>query len=389
MAMHAGFTTKKPLMIALLLLLFELASLAAWAKPTAISLRAGAHQDKTRLVIELSEAFEFTVKNQENPAAVNIEIPGIDWAADPLGRKIGLIENVRFLNDSETLEISSSKNIGVKTAFTIAPKETVNWRLVIDLEEGGKSNHAVTPSPNPPPQIKKSQPPAKRIVAIDPGHGGIDPGAIGVSGIYEKEITLAISKELRHKLEATGRYTVFLTRENDSFIRLRERFNLARNAGAELFISIHADAIANTSVRGLSVYTLSEKASDAEAAALAERENKVDLIAGIDLSHEPPEVANILIDLAKRETMNLSASFASYAVGELGKEISLLNNSHRFAGFAVLKAQDMPSVLVESGYLSNPREEKLLRQPEYRAKLANALAKGVDRYFTNLKTQKP
>jgi N-acetylmuramoyl-L-alanine amidase len=165
------------------------------------------------------------------------------------------------------------------------------------------------------------------------------------------------------------------------FLRLRDRIGVARRHKADLFVSIHADSIGNPKVRGLSVYTLSENASDGEAHALAESENKADIIAGIDLSHESVEVTNILIDLAQRETMNLSARMAQTIVGELKRETTLLPRSHRFAGFAVLKAPDVPSVLVELGYLSNPDEERMLRTGTYREKLGRAFVRSLDNYF--------
>lgn len=221
----------------------------------------------------------------------------------------------------------------------------------------------------------------KRIVAIDPGHGGVDPGTIGIGKTYEKHVTLALGRDVKRALEATGRYKVVMTRDRDIFLRLRQRVQVARDAGAELFISIHADSVANPKTRGLSVYTLSEKASDKEAAKLATKENKADLIAGIDLSAESADVTNILLDLAQRETMNQSALFAREVVGELKREVKLLRNTHRFAGFAVLKAPDMPSVLLEAGFLSNRQDERNLLSKNYRAKLANAVAKGVDRHF--------
>ena len=228
------------------------------------------------------------------------------------------------------------------------------------------------------------------VIVIDPGHGGVDPGATGVSGIYEKHITLAMARELKTALEKGGRYRVHLTRDRDVFIRLRDRVAIARQYGADLFVSLHADAVQNPQIRGLSVYTLSQNASDSEAQALAEKENKADLIAGVDLSHESPDVAGILIDLAQRETMNRSAGFATELVDEVGQEMDLLGNTHRFAGFAVLKAPDVPAVLVEMGYLSNEFEEKQLRQPQYRARLAKALAKAVERYFPpSLKAKRP
>ncbi len=226
----------------------------------------------------------------------------------------------------------------------------------------------------------------KRIIVIDPGHGGVDPGAIGVSGIYEKHITLAAARDLRRFLEATGRFDVKLTRDRDIFIRLRGRIERAREMNADLFISLHADTIRNRRVRGLSLYTLSERASDKEAAALAERENKADLIAGIDLTHESAEVTNILIDLAQRETMNQSAKLAGLLVDELDGRVRILGNPHRFAGFAVLKAPDIPSVLIELGFLSNKDDERALRSESHRRKLAQSIAGAVDRYFAKIES---
>lgn len=251
------------------------------------------------------------------------------------------------------------------------------------------------PDPQDVPQAAAEQPMAqprgrngkdRPVVVIDAGHGGVDPGAIGVSGEFEKNITLAAARELKAQLDRTGRYKVVLTRDRDVFIRLRDRVAISRAAGADLFMSLHADAVSNPNTRGLSIYTLSQNASDAEAQALADKENKADLIAGLDLSHESAEVANILIDLAQRESMNHSAIFAGYVVDEMGRLLKLLDNTHRFAGFAVLKAPDVPSVLVEMGYLSNDQEEQLLRQSAYRAKLATALVHSIDRYFAS--TQK-
>jgi N-acetylmuramoyl-L-alanine amidase len=224
----------------------------------------------------------------------------------------------------------------------------------------------------------------KRVVVIDPGHGGVDPGTIGRSGVYEKHITLALGRELKRRLDASGRYRAVLTRSRDIFIRLRDRVQIARDAGADLFISIHADTIKDRAISGASVYTLSERASDKEAAALAEKENKADLIAGIDLSHESPEVANILIDLAQRESMNQSSSFAGILVQRLKHRARVLRNTHRFAGFAVLRAPDVPSVLLESGFLSNRADEKRLRSKAYRAKIATAAVEALDAYFTQV-----
>ncbi|MDE3060562.1 MAG: N-acetylmuramoyl-L-alanine amidase, partial [Pseudomonadota bacterium] len=228
-------------------------------------------------------------------------------------------------------------------------------------------------------EVKKPHKPEKPLIAIDPGHGGVDPGTIGPDDIEEKDITLEYAKLLKAKLLKSGHYRVMLTRDDDDFIMLRQRVALARKAGASLFISIHADS-APDDVRGLSVYTVSEKASDQETAALAARENKADVLAGVDLSDERNDVAGILISLAERETMNRSALLADLIVTSLDGKVRLLSNTHRFAGFAVLKAPDIPSVLVETGFLSEPQEEKLLSSKAYREKVTGGITAAVDAY---------
>ncbi len=234
------------------------------------------------------------------------------------------------------------------------------------------------------PALKPRAPgaPAPRlVVVVDAGHGGVDPGALGVGGVHEKVVTLAFAREIRTQLERSGRFKVVLTRDGDQFLRLRDRIAIARRAGAQLFLSLHADSHPDSSFRGASVYTLSEAASDSEAAALAAKENKADLIAGIDLSNENEVVTSILIDLAQRETKNLSAQFAAMLVKELGRQTKVIRNSHRFAGFAVLKSPDVASVLIELGYLSNRSDEKQLLSASYRTKLAQAVARAVQEYF--------
>ncbi|MFO1127967.1 MAG: N-acetylmuramoyl-L-alanine amidase [Rhodospirillales bacterium] len=225
-------------------------------------------------------------------------------------------------------------------------------------------------------------------IAIDAGHGGVDPGAISPSGLREKTVTLATAREIRASLRAIGGYRVVLTRDSDVFIPLRTRVATARRAGADVFLSVHADKMDDEATRGLSVYTLSERASDAEAAALAERENKVDLIAHMDLRGAAPDVTGILIDLAQRDTKNSSARMAGLVLSSVRADTQLLQRPHRFAGFAVLKAPDMPSVLVELGFLSNPGDEAVLRSPAGRRHLARAIARGIDGYFNSVEVAK-
>jgi len=222
------------------------------------------------------------------------------------------------------------------------------------------------------------------LVYIDPGHGGADPGTIGADGVYEKNITLAVALELQRQLIASGRYRAKLTRYGDQYVPLRPRFEMARDDHADLFISLHVNSALFGNPRGLSVYTLSETGSDSEADALAAKENKADLITGVDLTNQNKAVTSILINLAQRESKNLSARFAELLLHEVGLVNPLLINSHRFAGFAVLKAPDIASVLVELGYITNAQDEALLLSPAHRAKLAAAMLRAVDDYFTTV-----
>jgi N-acetylmuramoyl-L-alanine amidase len=222
-----------------------------------------------------------------------------------------------------------------------------------------------------------------RIIAIDAGHGGVDPGAISPHGVEEKTVTLAMARVLERQFGASGRYRVVLTRRRDVLVPLRERVARARRAQAELFLSIHADAVPETAIRGLSVYTLSEQASDRETSLLATRENKDDFVLSPRIARQPPVIGAILLDLARRETNNRSLMLARAIVTEASREIRLLPKPHRSAGFTVLTAPDIPSALVEIGCLSNPDEERLLPNAAYQHRLAQALARAIDDYFSN------
>ena len=221
----------------------------------------------------------------------------------------------------------------------------------------------------------------KPLVMLDPGHGGKDPCAIGVSGTYEKHISLAAANELKRQLEAGGRYRVELTRTRDVFVPLDERVARAQGKGAALFVSMHADALRDPGVRGASVYTLSNSASDAQTAALAARENSADRFGGPGFRDTPPEVARILSSLVRQETRAGSTRLAHTMVGNLDRDVPLLTNPSRHAGFVVLKAADIPSVLVEMGFMSNPRDEAELRKASHRARVATAMSRAVDAYF--------
>jgi N-acetylmuramoyl-L-alanine amidase len=370
--------------------------------------RVGLHSTVTRFVLDLSDRVSFDLFTLADPYRVVIDLPETKWELPSTGLPAskGIFGRLRyglFKPGTSRLVLDCNDPVAVNEAFVMKPLNERGYRLVVDLVATSRSAFRSTvrgavrppaasrPATSGPPAIAFVPPPPRpkfvpvqRVIVLDPGHGGVDPGATGVSGIHEKNITLAAARDIRNELLRLGGYRVILTRDGDEFVRLRDRVAFARDAGADLFVSIHADTMPNRRVRGASVYTLSETASDAEAAALAVQENKADLIAGVDLTRETSEVANILIDLAQRETMNRSAQFAALLVDELRRETRLLRNTHRFAGFAVLKAPDVPSVLVELGFLSNRRDEKMLRTKTYRRKLAAAIAQGIDRYFVGV-----
>lgn len=226
----------------------------------------------------------------------------------------------------------------------------------------------------PTPSRSARQP----LVVLDPGHGGKDPGAIGASGSYEKHVAFAASQELRRQLEAAGQCRVTLTRERDVFIPLERRVALAQRDGAALFVSLHADAVADRSVRGASVYTLSDTASDPQTAALAVRENSADRLGGPKFQDMPPAIASILGSLVQEETRRGSARLARDLVDGFSPRVELLNNPARHARFMVLRAADIPSVLVEMGFMSNLADEELLHRAEYRVKIATALRVAIE-----------
>lgn len=371
-------------------------------------LRLGVHASKTRIVMDMDGPLRFSTFALADPYRVVLDLPEVDFKMESraLGKPTGGISGYRFgLFEPGTsrVVIDLVEPLVIASAFELPPRANRGHRLVIDLKKVSrsdflaasaasvsrhvKSRRRAAPTRTAPrlpatPKPGKAKPGnGKKVIVVDPGHGGVDPGAIGASGSYEKLVVLAAARTLKRVLEATGRYRVVLTRDRDVFLRLRQRVAVSRSVGADLFISLHADSIGDKSLRGASIYTLSENASDKEAAQLAEQENKSDIIAGMDLSDETPEVTNILIDLAQRETMNQSARFAGMLAPELRGAVRTHRRAHRFAGFAVLKAPDVPSILLEIGYLSNREEERMLRTPAFQEKVAVAVRRGIDRYF--------
>lgn len=370
------------------------------------SVRLGAHPDKHRIVLDLSSVADYRAFMLGDPYRLVIDLPDFEWEA---GRLSGLaplgITNVRQGNVKPGISrvvFDLEKPAVIRSAFLLPQQGERPNRLVLDYSFTSETTYNREKSKilgtlnveqaiaqqearyagAAPPLTKRKTKREKPLIVIDPGHGGVDPGAIGANGVFEKNVTLALSKELKKQLESTGKYRVMLTREKDIFIKLHHRVAFARKHEADLFISVHADSLKRSNVRGASVYTLSETASDKQTARLAARENKADLIAGIDLNVEDDDVANILLNLSMRDTMNQSKFFANTLVDRLNSGgIQILENPHRYAGFAVLKAPDIPSVLVEAGFLSNRREANLLTQPNHRRKIALSLKAGINTYF--------
>ncbi len=387
------------------------AAIGAATRPLRLlSADAAVHGPYSELSLTLSESVSYNVYTLANPDRVVIDLPELQVAPTRLPRDVGLITSVRTgrpTPGTARLVVDCLEPPVVdRSRLEPIPSGTAH-RLTIALKSSGRSNEtsrvlppvpvgryattggsALQPAPRPAAKSAEASAvtdrSAIRVIAIDPGHGGQDPGAMTSSGVMEKSITLAAARELRDELKKVGRYKVVLTRNRDVFIRLRDRIAIARKAGADAMISIHANKMADPSIRGFSVYTLSESASDAEAAALAESENKADLITHLDLRGATPDVTNILIDIAQRETMNSAARLASLVVSQVRRDTPLLPKPHRFAGFAVLKAPDVPSILVELGFLSNQEDTSALTSARGRRKLISAFARAIDAYFSRV-----
>lgn len=279
------------------------------------------------------------------------------------------------------------------TGAQLAGVQRVDGRLALryDQAEGARDAAAVRPvdfpaparrAPRATPAISDARGSNRPLVVIDAGHGGHDPGAPGVDGQRrEKEVTLQIARAIRDELRASGRVRVALTREDDRFLVLADRREVARRLKADLFISIHADSAPNPLAHGATIYTLSEVASDRVAAQLAARENRADILNGVDLGGQSNEVSSILFDLAQRETMNVSAAFAALLQREMSPTVPFRTEFHRFAGLVVLKAPDVPSVLIETGYMSNVDDVAKLFSRSYQHDIAVGVRRAVEAHF--------
>lgn len=352
-------------------------------------------QQHTRLVVRFDGKPEPSWFLLRDPHRLVIDFAETDFDLDPAGLKSqGLVSHVRYGN----IRPGRSRMIlTVPGPFTVDRVEVMKnetspgSRLIVDISaadreqfEAALRRHMHVPEATAKvdrPGPAGSEHHRRFTVVIDAGHGGIDGGTQGVDDTPEKTITLAFALELRKKLQETGAFDVVMTRESDEFVSLDDRVRIAREHSADLFISLHADAIRLKSFRGATIYTVSDKASDAEAALTAARENLSDALAGIEVQEEKDDVADILVDLTRRETHAFSMRFADYLLVSLSSKINMIDtNPHRYAGFRVLRAVDVPSVLIELGYLSNPQDEKQLRDPEWRTRAAESIVTAVEKF---------
>ena len=365
--------------------------------PVASDVRLGGDATQTRFVLDISKKLDTAAFTLADPYRVVIDMPQVDFRlpakAGDNGR--GLIKAFRYglvMQGGSRIVIDTKGPVKIEKVFSLDPAEGQPARLVVDLAATDRESflRAIAleprkPAAAPPQQaVPRTTPGDTRpVVVIDPGHGGIDLGTKASSGETEKTIVFEFATLLRDKIERSGKYRVAMTRNDDSFVPLAERTRFARAMKAALMISVHADYLPRNEgeAHGATVYTLSDHASDSEAARLAEAENKADVIAGVDLTKEPADVADILFDLAQRETRAFSVQFAKMLVGELKSAARLHKQPLKSAGFMVLRAPDVPSVLVELGFVSTKDDLKQMLSPAWREKTADSVLRAVDAYF--------
>lgn len=357
-----------------------LAAFAYAAAPVTVkTVRLWAGPDGTRLVFDLSAPVEHNVLTLQNPDRVVIDISGarVDSASElPEGQ--GFVKQLRVgpqgRNDLRfVIDLSSP---AAPNSFNVAPSGSYGHRLVVDLSPIAS---------NAPPVVVKSADEAHGrdvIVAIDAGHGGVDPGSIGKSGTREKNVTLAIARRLKERIDREPGMRAVLTRDSDYFVELRDRIVRARRQQADMFVSVHADSYRDRSVVGSSVYVLSARgASDESARWLADRENAADLVGGVSLEDKDSVLASVLLDLSQGASMSASFAAAQKVMDELDRIGNVTRRGVKSAGFVVLKSPDIPSILVETAFISNPTEESRLGSSKHQQRLAEAIFQGVRGYF--------
>lgn len=375
---------------------------AVWGQsgsyPTATDVRLGGDLAQTRFIMDLSRKIDLHAFTLADPYRVVVDIPQVVFRLPPKAGETGrgLVKAFRFglmMEGGSRIVLDLAKPARVQKAFVMEPEAGDPARLVLDLVATDRANfmrqialdekQLTERSPvRPQPPVNPADP--RPLVVLDPGHGGIDTGTHAPSGQLEKDIVLDFAKRLRERIEKAGKYRVLMTRTDDTFIPLGDRVEIARKANAALFVSIHADSLPHGEgdAQGATIYTLSNTASDAEAAQVAENENRADVIAGVDLKGEPDDVAGILIDLAQRETKTFSVQFAHKLVADLRGVARLHKRPLKSAGFRVLRAPDVPSVLVELGYVSNRDDLHSLMSDTWRDHTAESIAKTIEGYLS-------
>jgi len=360
--------------------------------PVASEARIESQGDSVRLTLSLSRPVTASAFVMAGPDRVIVDLPSVNFQIQSgnARKSAGFVSGFRhglFMADRARLILDLSQPAAVADV-SVKTLRGGFGELIIELKRTSREEFAALARaaaakaqlPSIPVE-RKDEGDSRRIVVIDPGHGGIDPGT-QVAAIAEKAVVLAFGLKLKEQLEAQGRYRVIMTRSDDTFISLGDRVRIARGVEANLFISIHADSLTQAQdVRGATIYTGSERASDAEAARLAAKENQADAVAGLDASEDVQDVAGILMDLAKRETRGFSAMFARNLVERLGGSVRMHKVPLRSAGFRVLTAPDVPSVLIELGYMSSPKDAELLNSETWRTQAVTAVQGAVDQYF--------
>jgi len=340
-------------------------------------------EDHTRVVFDLTGEFEHRLFTLADPFRVVIDLEDTrkSEAVEVSQKTTNLMSGLRSASkDNGRLRVVLDLQGKVRPrSFALKPDGKSGHRLVVDL-------HATNLSPTPikTSQQERNQHKTKYVIALDPGHGGKDPGAIGKNGTREKDVALAVAKKMKTLINRTPGYQAILTRDADRFVSLRNRVKKAREAEADIFVSLHADSFHKDYVKGASVYALSLSGASSEAARwIAKKENSSDLIGGISLDDKDDLIASVLLDLSQTATIQDSLELGSDVLSHMSKVSKLNHRKVQQAGFAVLKAPDMPSILIETAFLSNPTEEKKLRNPKHQQRLAQAVFSGIRSHLDN------
>lgn len=349
-----------------------------------LKVRLGGDAHQTRVVVELDRSVTGKLISAETrPTKVVMALPQAGAPGGMKGDGAGLVRNwsIDDAAGGARIQLDLARPAVIKRRFLLAPGDGVSvYRYVIDLAEDMGASAPPAKAGAPKSQVAKAplEPvvPAKKVVVIDAGHGGKDPGALG-SDSREKEVTLAAARALREQLERSGKYKVVLTRDTDVFIPLEQRVQIARRANADLFISLHADSGGDSSTRGATVYTLSEKGADRAARRAFDRDGFID----VTLPGQDDAVNRILLDLTQRGTVNRSSTFAETLLRRIGDRTELVDRSHRDAGYMVLLAPDVPAVLMEMGFITNRQDERALNDSGRRKELMEGVAQAIDDYF--------